>query len=78
MCREFPPAQDTMPFTQADADALRARIVAFAGVQQTTYDNQSTSFDLKGAREMLAQMEAEIAAASRLTRYRLAATSKGV
>lgn len=64
-----------MPYTQADIDALRAKILAFAGIKNTTFADQSTTFDFEGAQKLLADMEAEVAGGSR-TRY--AATSKGV
>lgn len=69
----------TSPWTQADIDELRTRIKAFAGVESTSFQDQSTSFDMKGALALLAEMEASVAAAAGAPKnYRLAATSKGV
>lgn len=65
-----------MAFTQADIDELKAKIKAFAGVKNTTFADQSTTFDLEGAKATLAMMEADVA--GRVSRTRYAATSKGI
>lgn len=63
-------------FTQADIDALRARIKTFAGVSSSRHGDVSTEFDLEGALKLLASMEQQVNGAA--SRSRLAATSKGV
>lgn len=60
-------------YTQADIDALKAKILSFAGIQQTQFADQSTTFDLEGARKLLAEMEAQVNG----SRTRYAATTKG-
>jgi hypothetical protein len=65
-----------MAYTQADIDELRARIKAFGGVKQTTFADQSTSFDLDAALRLLKKMEHEVSGGTSSTRY--AATSKDV
>lgn len=60
-------------WTQADIDALKARIQSFAGIRQTTFADQSTEFDLEAARKLLAEMEAQVNG----SRTRYAATTKG-
>lgn len=68
-----------MPYTQADVDALELKIKTFAGIRQTAFDNQSTSFDLEGAKVLLSEMRAQVAAtAGSPTHVRYAAFSKGV
>lgn len=62
-----------MAWTQADIDALRLKIQSFAGISQTQFADQSTTFDLEGARKLLAEMEASVNGSK--TRY--AATRKG-
>ncbi len=69
----------TNPYTQADIDALRAKIARFAGVKATSFGDQSTTFDLEGARALLQQMEAEVSqVAGTRTKTRYAAFSKGL
>jgi hypothetical protein len=60
-------------WTQADIDALKARINQFAGIRQTSFADQSTEFDLEGALKLLAEMEQQVNG----SRTRYAATSKG-
>lgn len=69
-----------MAYTQADIDALEARIKTFGGVQQSSFGDQSTTFDLAGAQTLLATMKRELAAASSTghPRIRFAATRKDV
>lgn len=67
-----------MPYTQADIDALRARIQAFAGVKNTQFSDQSTTFDLDDALKLLALMEREVNACGGRSRTRYGAFSKGV
>jgi hypothetical protein len=63
-----------MAYTQADIDALKAQIAAFAGVKSTTFADQSTTFDHEAALKQLAIMEAAVNG----SRTRYAATSKGI
>ena len=63
-----------MAYTQADIDALKERIKTFAGIKQTQFADQSTSFDLDGALKLLAEMEQSVNG----PKTRLAAHSKGV
>jgi hypothetical protein len=65
-----------MAYTQADVDALRARIKKFAGVSRSTFGDQSTDFDLQAALDLLQKMEREVSGGSGTVRY--AATSKDV
>lgn len=66
-----------MAFTQADIDALRAKMIASAGIREATMsDGQSTQFDYAAAEKLLAKMEREVNGTTTRTRY--AAVSKGV
>lgn len=66
-----------MAYTQADIDALRAKMKTFAGIRSsTTEDGQSTQFSYDDAEKLLAKMEREVNGATSRTRY--AATSKDV
>lgn len=67
-----------MPYTQADIDALRAKIARFGGVSRTAFADQSTDFDLEAALTLLAKMEREVVVASGGSTTRYAATSKDV
>jgi hypothetical protein len=60
---------------QAYLDALKARRAQFAGIKQTTFSDQSTTFDPDGLDKEIARLERLLSGVSR-TRY--AATSKGV
>lgn len=66
-----------MAFTQADIDALRAKMVSFAGVSRAQMsDGQSTDFDYAAAEKLLAKMEREVNSGPTRTRY--AGVRKGV
>lgn len=66
-----------MAYTQADIDALRAKMITFAGVRGATMgDGQATQFSYDDAEKLLAKMEREVNGATSRTRY--AATSKDV
>jgi hypothetical protein len=68
-----------MPYTQAQVDELRARIAAFGGIRGTAFGDQSTQFDIEGARALLAEMERQVGAVTGTRQsYRLVATNKGV
>ena len=69
-----------MPFTQADADALRAAIADGRGVRSITFGDQSVTFNsIDEMLKLLAVMTADVSAtAGAQTRTRLAATRKGV
>lgn len=67
-----------MAYTQADIDALRLKIQTFAGIDSTSFGDQSTRFDLEGALKLLAIMEREVAGGTGASRTRFAATSKGI
>lgn len=60
---------------QAYLDELKAKRRAMAGIRQTTFDNQSTTFDQEALDREISRVERVLAGTSR-TRY--AATSKGV
>lgn len=68
-----------MAYTQADLDALDAKIAAAGAVQQAAHSDQSVTYrsveDLKALRAL---MKAEIDAAAGQSGSRLAAFSKGV
>ena len=67
-----------MPWTQADADILRAAIVAAKGARQITFSDQTIVFhSLQEMRDLLAEIEG-VAAATAGATFRYAATSKGV
>lgn len=63
-----------MPYTQADIDALKARIAQFGGVRESSFGDQSTTFDQDAAMKLLEKMEREVAGGVARTRY--ATTSK--
>jgi len=65
-------------YTQADIDALKAKITAFAGTKSTRFGDQATEFDLEGAMKLLAVMEQSVAAQAGGSKTRYASTSKGV
>jgi hypothetical protein len=69
-----------MPYTQSDADKLRAAIVDGRGARSMTFDNQTVVFNsLDEMQKQLARMESEIATANGTRRsFRVATTSKGV
>jgi hypothetical protein len=69
-----------MPFTQADADALRAAIADGRGARSITFGDQSVTFSsIDEMLKLLSVMQADVSAtAGTSTRMRLAATSKGV
>lgn len=64
-----------MAFTQAQIDALRTKINAFAGVRATSFGDQSTTFDMESALALLERMEREVNGTVR-TRY--AVVNKGL
>jgi hypothetical protein len=68
-----------MPWTQADADALRAAIVAAKGAKTITFSDQTITFhDLKQMRDLLAEIEGTAAlAGDGPPTFRYAVTSKG-
>jgi hypothetical protein len=60
-----------MSYTQADADSLRAAIAS--GVKQVQFGTRSTTYqDLDEMREVLVQIEAEVAGSTPRPRQRLA------
>jgi hypothetical protein len=61
-------------WTDEEIAAVRARIAQFAGVKETRFADQSTTFDMEGALKFLEKMEST----SAVSRTRLAATRKGV
>jgi hypothetical protein len=67
-----------MAWTQAEYDALKAAIAR--GVQTVSYNNRTVTYhDLESMRELLAEMERDLAGqAGSAYPYRLAATSKGL
>ena len=65
-----------MAYTQADIDALRARIITFAGIRGTAHGDRSTQFDIDSARVLLAEMERRVNGTDRS--YRIATVDKGV
>jgi hypothetical protein len=69
-----------MPFTQADADALRAAIADGRGARSITFADQTVVFNsIDDMLKLLSVMQADANAASGTqTRTRLATTSKGV
>lgn len=69
-----------MPFTQADADALRAAIADGRGARTISFGDQSVTFNsIDDMLKLLSIMQADVNATSGAqTRTRLAATSKGV
>lgn len=60
---------------QAELDELKARRRKTAGIQQTTFSDQSTTFDNEGLDRRIASLEAKARAGGG---SRLAAFSKGV
>lgn len=69
-----------MPFTQSDADALRAAIADGRGARSITFGDQSIVFSsIDEMLKLLSVMQADVSAtAGTQTRTRFAATSKGV
>lgn len=69
-----------MPFTQADADALRAAIADGRGARSITFGDQSIVFSsIDEMLKLLSVMQADVrATAGTQTRTRFAATRKGV
>lgn len=68
-----------MAYSQADLDALDAEITKVRLIDSTTIADQSTKFrSLEELLMLRATMAQSIAAASGMSRTRLAATSKGV
>lgn len=58
---------------------IEERLAVFAGVKQTTFGDQSTSFDAEGAHKELARLRLELGAVSETRRtFRVAAFDKGV
>ena len=67
-----------MAYTQADLDALDAKILAAGTVKATTFSDQSTTFrDLDDMLKLRAIMEQQILSSSNRSRTRYATTSKG-
>lgn len=69
-----------MPFTQADADALRAAIADGRGARSITFGDQSVTFSsIDEMLKLLSVMQGDVnATTGTQTRTRFAATSKGV
>ena len=68
-----------MAWTQTDLDNLIAEIASVGAVHATTFADQSTTFrSLDELLKLKAEMEADIFAASGMSRTRYAATRKGV
>lgn len=60
-----------MAYTQADVNALRAKITKLAGANRIQHGDRSVSYDLKEARKLLAVMEAEVATTNGKPRRRV-------
>lgn len=68
-----------MAFSQADLDALDAKILAQGGMRAITKADRSVTFsELDDLLKLRAEMAAQLAAAAGQTRTRLAAHDKGV
>lgn len=67
-----------MAYTQADLDAIDAKIEKIRGVKATSLADRSVTFDLDGLVKERARIAAALAASSGVSRVRYAATSKGV
>lgn len=70
-----------VPLTQAQIQeqltTLYARRAASAGVRNTTFSDQSTTFDNEGLEKIIASLEQQLAAFTRGSSTRYASTSKG-
>jgi hypothetical protein len=68
-----------MAWTQSDIDALKAAIVAGKGARSIAFGDQVITFhSLTEMRDLLADMQADVAITAGTSRSRFAATSKGV
>jgi hypothetical protein len=68
-----------MAWTQSDIDALKAAIVAGKGARSIAFGDQVITFhSLTEMRQLLHDMQADVATTAGTSRSRFAATSKGV